>query len=93
MTAQDFLSAISQLIYLVLFAISIVRLARLRTLVALDTFLFFGAIAVILLLGDVTGLLGLADERWVGVVSWVGLALLPFLLLRLAHEFLPRPAG
>jgi signal transduction histidine kinase len=88
--AQEFLSAISQLIYLVLFAISSVRLARLRTLVALDTFLFFGAIAVILLLGDVTGLLGLSDERWVGVVSWVGVAALPFLLLRLAHEFLPR---
>ena len=52
MTAQEFLSAISQLIYLVLFAISIVRLVRLRTLVALDTFLFFGVIAVILLLGD-----------------------------------------
>ena len=91
MTAQDFLSAISQLIYLVLFAISIVRLVRLRTLVALDTFLFFGVIAVILVLGDVTGLLGLADEPWVAVVSWVGVAALPFLLLRLAHEFLPRP--
>jgi signal transduction histidine kinase len=90
-TAQDFLSAISQLIYLVLFAISTVRLVRLRTLVALDTFLFFGVIAVILLLGDVTGLLGLADEPWVAVVSWVGIAALPFLLLRLAHEFQPRP--
>ena len=91
MSAQDFLSAISQLIYLALFAISIVRLARLRTLVALDTFLFFGAIALILLLGDVTGLLGLADQPWVGVVSWVALAALPFLLLRLAHDFQPRP--
>ena len=48
MTAQDFLSAISQLIYLALFVISSVRLARLRNLAALDTFLFFGAVAVIL---------------------------------------------
>ncbi|HEX5578874.1 MAG TPA: ATP-binding protein [Candidatus Limnocylindria bacterium] len=92
MTAQDFLSAISQLIYLVLFAISTVRLARLRTLVALDTFLFFGAIALILLLGDVTALLGLADEAWVGALSWIGLAALPFLLLRLADDFQPRPS-
>ncbi|HEX6475455.1 MAG TPA: HAMP domain-containing sensor histidine kinase [Candidatus Limnocylindria bacterium] len=91
MTAQDFLSTISQLIYLVLFAISTVRLARLRTLAALDTFLFFGAIAVILLLGDAAGLLGLANEPWVGVVSWIGVAALPFLLLRLAHDFQPRP--
>jgi signal transduction histidine kinase len=91
-TALDFLSAVSQLIYLVLFAISVVRLARLRTLVALDTFLFFGVIAVILLLGDVTGLMGLGDEPWVAVVSWVGIAALPFLLLRLAHDFQPRPA-
>ena len=91
MTAQDFLSAISQLIYLVLFAISTVRLARLRSLVALDTFLFFGAIAVILLLGDLAGLLGMANEPWVGVVSWIGLAAMPLLLLRLAHDFQPRP--
>ena len=91
MTAQDFLSAISQLIYLALFVISSVRLARLRTLVALDTFLFFGVIAVILLLGDLTALLGLAEEPWVGAVSWVGVAAMPFLLLRLAHDFLPRP--
>lgn len=91
MTAQDFLSAISQLIYLVLFAISTVRLARLRTLVALDTFLFFGVIAVLLLLGDATQLLGLTGESWVGWLSWVGLAALPFLLLRLAHDFQPLP--
>jgi signal transduction histidine kinase len=90
-TALDFLSAISQLIYLALFAISTVRLARLRSLVALDTFLFFGAIAILLLLGDLTGLLGLSDEPWVGVVSWIGLAALPFLLLRLADDFQPRP--
>ena len=90
MTAQDFLSAISQLIYLVLFAIASVRLARLRSVVALDTFLFFGAIIVLLLLGDVAGLLGLSEEAWVGWVSWVGVAALPFLLLRLAHDFQPR---
>jgi len=90
-TAQDFLSAISQLIYLALFVISSVRLARLHSLVALDTFLFFGTIAILLLLGDLTGLLGFSDEPWVGVVSWIGLAALPFLLLRLAHDFQPRP--
>jgi signal transduction histidine kinase len=90
-TAQDFLSAISQLIYLVLLAISTVRLARLRTVAALDTFLFFGVIAVLLLLGDASQLLGLADEPWVGWLSWVGVAALPFLLLRLAHDFQPLP--
>ncbi|HEY7848389.1 MAG TPA: GAF domain-containing sensor histidine kinase [Candidatus Limnocylindria bacterium] len=91
MTAQDFVSAISQLIYLALFVISAVRLARLRTLVALDTFLFFGVIAVILLLGDAAGLLGLGGEPWVSMVSWVCIAALPFLLLRLAHDFQPLP--
>jgi signal transduction histidine kinase len=89
-TAQDFLSAISQLIYLALFVISLVRLARLRTWIALDTFLFFGVISGILLLGDVARLAGFEQHPAVGIVSWIGIALLPYLLLRLADDFQPR---
>jgi signal transduction histidine kinase len=89
-TAQDFLSAISQLIYLVLFAIASVRLVRLRTWIALDTFLFFGVIAAILLLGDAARVLGLGDQATVGTIGWIGVAILPYLLLRLADDFQPR---
>jgi signal transduction histidine kinase len=89
-TAQEFLSAISQLIYLALFAISLIRLAQLRTWVAFDTFLFFGVIAVLLLLGDAARLFGFQDHPIVGIVNWIGIAFLPFLLLRLADDFQPR---
>ncbi|HET7521635.1 MAG TPA: GAF domain-containing sensor histidine kinase [Candidatus Limnocylindria bacterium] len=90
MTAQEFLSAISQLIYLALFVISAVRLIRLRSWVAFDTFLFFGVITVILLVTDAARLVGAEDHPAVGVVSWVGIAALPYLLLRLADDFQPR---
>ena len=90
MTAQAFLSTISQLIYLALFGISLVRLVRLRTWVALDTFLFFGVIAGVLLLSDAARLLGFEQDPSVLTASWIAIALLPYLLLRLADDFQPR---
>lgn len=90
MTAQEFLSAIGQLIYLALFVISAARLIRLRSWVAFDTVLFFGVITVILLVTDAARFLGIQDHPTVGVVSWVGVAALPYLLLRLADDFQPR---
>jgi hypothetical protein len=89
-TAQVFLSSISQLIYLALFGISLVRLVTLRTWVALDTFLFFGAIAALLLLSDAARFLGFAGSPAMGTANWIGIAFLPYLLLRLADDFQPR---
>jgi len=89
-TAQEFLSAISQLIYFALFVISLARLIRLRTWVALDTFLFFGVVAVILVLSDASRVLGFAGSPVVATITWIGVAALPFLLLRLADDFQPR---
>ncbi|HEY7464422.1 MAG TPA: GAF domain-containing sensor histidine kinase [Candidatus Limnocylindria bacterium] len=90
MTAQEFISAISQLIYLALFVISAVRLVRLPSWVAFDTFLFFGVIGSLLILGDIARLAGFQDHPTVAVINWVGIAALPYLLLRLADDFQPR---
>lgn len=49
LSAQDFLSLISELIYLAMFVIAAAALLRTRSMVALDTFLFFGVIAFLLL--------------------------------------------
>lgn len=91
MSAQAFLSAISQVAFLTLFAISTVRLARRFSLAALDTFAFFGVIAVLLLAGDVERLLGLDEPQVLATITWVAVTALPYLLLRLADDFRPQP--
>lgn len=91
MSAQAFLSAISQVAFVALFAIAAVRLARRFSLAALDTFAFFGVITVLLLAGDVERVLGVDSPRVVGTITWVGITALPYLLLRLADDFRPQP--
>jgi signal transduction histidine kinase len=90
-SAQDFLSLISELIYLAMFVIALAALLRTRSLVALDTFLFFGVIATLLLVADAAELMGVGDEPWIADLSWVGVAALPYILLRLVDDFRPQP--
>ena len=90
MTAQDFLSLISELIYLAMFVIAAAALLRTRSLVALDTFLFFGAITTLLLIGNAADLMGLTGNQVIGDISWIGVAALPYLLLRLVDDFRPQ---
>ena len=91
MTAQEFLSFVSQAIFLVLFVVATVRLVRRPGWATLDTFLFFAVIATILIAGDVARVLGYEDHPTLGVVTWVGVAAMPFLLLRLIDDFRPQP--
>jgi signal transduction histidine kinase len=90
-SAQDFLQWVSELIYLAMFVITAAALLRTRTRVALDTFLFFGTIAFVLLLGNAADLLGLTDHPLIGNLTWVGIAALPYILLRLVDDFRPQP--
>jgi len=90
-TAQDFLSAVSQVIFLALFVVATVRLVRRPGWATLDTFLFFAVIAGILVAGDIAALLGFEDDPTLSVVNWVGIAAMPFLLLRLVDDFRPQP--
>jgi signal transduction histidine kinase len=89
-SAQDFLSYVSQAIFLALFVVASVRLVRRPGWAALDTFLFFAVIATILVAGDVAEVLGFAGHPTLNVVNWVGISALPFLLLRLVDDFRPQ---
>jgi signal transduction histidine kinase len=89
-TAQEFLSLVSQAIFLALFVVATIRLARRPSWAALDTFLFFAVIATILVAGDVAGVLGFEEHPALNVVNWVGISALPFILLRLVDDFRPQ---
>lgn len=91
LTAQDFLSALSQAIFLALFVVASVRLVRRPGWAAFDTFLFFAVIAAILIAGDIARLIGREDDPLLNVVNWVGVSILPFVLLRLVDDFRPQP--
>ncbi len=91
MSAQEFLSYVSQAIFLALFVVASVRLVRRPGWAALDTFLFFAVIATILVAGDIAEILGFAGHPTLNVVNWVGISALPFLLLRLVDDFRPQP--
>jgi signal transduction histidine kinase len=90
-SAQDFLRLISELIYLAMFVIAAAGLLRYRSLVALDTFLFFGVIASVLLIGNAAEVMGVTDNPVVGDLAWIGVAALPYILLRLVDDFRPQP--
>ena len=92
MTAQEFLSFVSQAIFLALFVVATIRLARRPSWAALDTFLFFAMVAVILVAGDVATLLGFEGHPALNVVNWVGISAMAFVLLRLVDDFRPQPA-
>jgi signal transduction histidine kinase len=90
-TAEEFFRLISELIYLAMFVIAAGALLRHRSLVALDTFLFFGVIAFLLLIGNAAEVMGVTGHPVVGDLAWIGIAALPYLLLRLVDDFRPQP--
>lgn len=90
MSAQDFLSTVSQAIYLVLFVVTTMRFVRRPGWASFDTFLFFAIIAVLLLAGDAARLFGFEDHPALNVLNWVGISALPFVLLRLVDDFRPQ---
>jgi signal transduction histidine kinase len=90
-SAQEFLSTISQVAYLALFAIAAVRLVRRPASATIDMFLFFGVIAVLLLAGDIVRWFGMAAQPQLNIVNWLGISALPLILLRLADDFRAQP--
>ena len=91
MSAQDFLSHVSQAIYLGLFVVTTLRFVRRPGWASFDTFLFFAIIATLLLAGDAAALFGFEDHPALNVLNWVGISTLPFVLLRLVDDFRPQP--
>jgi len=91
-TAQEFLSAVSEVSYLLLFGVASLRLIRHPGWAAFDTFLFFLVVSVLLLAADAVALLGLDAEPALNLLNWVGISALPLILLRLADDFRPQPS-
>ena len=91
MTAQDFLGYISQAIYLALFVVVTFRFVQRPAWATFDTFLFFAVIAVLLIAGDAARAFGFEGHPTLNVLTWIGVAALPFILLRLVDDFRPQP--
>lgn len=86
-SASDLLQFLANAFYVVVFFITAVRAARHPTRVDVDVALFFGASAITIGLGWITGALGIKEGP---ILSAVGSALimsLPYLLMRLVDDF------
>jgi len=87
MSALDFLAALTQLIYVLIFGVSLVRAARRPAPANIDIALLFGATTYIILQQRVAAVLGLAlPALLVALAALVAMAL-PYLLLRLYDDF------
>src|SRR5437899_8306978 len=92
MTGLDQLQYLSWLLYLFIFVAVLVRTIRRPTPAHLDMTLFFGAVAILIVLSTMTAKLHLPPPVWVaGLTGATGLSL-GYLLLRLVHDFSEVPA-
>ncbi len=92
MSAIDLLSAVTQIIYVLIFASVLLQTIRRPTPAHLDMALFFGATAVIIVLARFAALVGTAAPPWVLPIEVAILLALPYVLLRLVDDF-TRVAG
>lgn len=89
MTAVEFVSLATELIFLAILVVVARRAVRLRTGPGFEIAIFFGLIVIAQQVGNAADLLGL-EEAWLpGVISWVVVAALPYVLLRMADLFAP----
>ena len=86
MNALDLISAVTQLIYVLIFISVVLRAARQPTRAHTDMTLFFGAVAFIILTSRVAALIGTAPP-WLTTVEVAVLMALPYVLLRLVDDF------
>lgn len=72
--------------------VTALRFARRPSWATFDIFLFFTAIAMVLLAADVGELLGIEGHPTLRALTWIGVTALPFILLRLVDDFRPQRA-
>ena len=87
MTDDQFLTYASWALYLGVFVVVVLRALRLPTRAHLDMVLFFGASALIIVVGTVDSAMGLTNPVWLNDVVSAALMALPYLLLRLVDDF------
>ena len=86
MNALDLISAVTQIIYVLIFISVAQRAVRQPTTAHTDMVLFFGAVAFIILVARVATLIDAAPP-WLTTVEIAVLMALPYILLRLVDDF------
>src|SRR2546428_8316908 len=89
MTALEFVTLVSQTLFALVFVLVAVPAIRAPTRVRVDTALFMGGMALIIAAARLGPLLGVAQVT--GLVAGAVFMALPFLLLRLAADFVAVP--
>lgn len=89
MTAAEFVGLATELIFLVILAVVVVRAVRLRTGPSTEIAAFFGLIVASQQLGNILDLLDLEEPALSGAISWIVVSALPYMLLRMANLFTP----
>jgi signal transduction histidine kinase len=78
---------LSSTLYVLIFLAVLLRVVRRPTPAHVDMALFFGAAALLIVLGALPTVLGIAPPWWLGDITGALLMSLAYLLLRLASEF------
>ena len=91
MTATELISLVTEGVFVLVFVVVAIQVARRPTRVNVDTALLFGVLAGFFLLGRVTEALGIdGDQPWTTVTTAL-LFSVPYLLLRLVDDFAEPP--
>jgi signal transduction histidine kinase len=87
LNALDLISAVTQLIYVLIFIIVALRGLRHPTRAHIDMTLFFGALAFVILASRVATLIGTTAPPWLVAIEIAVLMAIPYILLRLVDDF------
>ncbi|MEO8632166.1 MAG: ATP-binding protein [Chloroflexota bacterium] len=87
MNALELISAVTQIIYVIIFISVVQRAIRQPTRAHADIALFFGAVASIILASRIASRLGTAAPPWLTALEIVILMAMPYILLRLVDDF------
>ncbi len=90
MSADDFLSLVTQVVFLVVFGDVVIRAIDGRDRARLDIALFFGVIAAIIGLSDLNRLPGLADRPLLESSLLALVSLLGYVMVRTVDDFAPQ---
>jgi signal transduction histidine kinase len=91
LSALELVSFLTQAVFVLVFVLVAVPAVRSPSRMRLDTALFFGALAAVILAGRIGPLLGPGFARPLAIASVTVLLAMPFLLLRLAADFIKVP--
>jgi signal transduction histidine kinase len=91
-SADDFLSYVTQAVFVAVFIDVSARAIRRPRQAQIDISLFFGAILAILVIGDLERILGLSGTSALLAATYIALSALPYLGLRIVDDFARQPA-